>query len=352
MNIEKSEEFDLALEVAKSRITFTKRFYPLCNTIGSLAQNINDEIITLHDIVQNNVFDDIDYYAIVGRSPLWIRDAGHSEESSISKSLFERLVKCNNIYLTNKFLYYYDLEALTNSVQNRFSIITEMLNNLFRHLSPNLKYHNTGYEKVIFSSDIEVHSILNTIIINTLSCCDILTKLAFELSNISSITYEKYPKLKSKDILYSNAKRLPDSLKIQDTLFAQTRPLVVKQLDALRNEIVHNGSLDFDYTVYYGNKDNEIYSWILFPEFDDDGNLSTYNSRRKFYPKTSETFNTRLPQMIVEFLTISLRTLNLIKNIFYCERFKSQNDISKFQDEISNWSHTYVKIMTESDQKL
>ena len=57
-------------------------------SIYNLLTDINFEIVSLHDEVQNNVFTDIDYYSIVGLLPIWLRDAGNSQESSMSRSFF------------------------------------------------------------------------------------------------------------------------------------------------------------------------------------------------------------------------------------------------------------------------
>lgn len=161
-------------------------------------------------------------------------------------------------------------------------MITKMVDLLYFKLSPVLDLSISEYDNVGFSSDIETHALLNTAIINVCSCCDILTKLAYELSNISDINYENYPKLKSKDILYSSIKRLSSDFKQDNTLFSKKKHKVITMFDSLRNEIIHNGSLDFYYSVYYGNKNNDIYTWIFFPEFEESGVLSSYNARRKF----------------------------------------------------------------------
>lgn len=344
--------FDLAYKIAKTYILPVEEQFTYYNATGqsiyNLVTEINNAIIGIHDVALFNVFNDVDYYAIVGVSPKWIRNAGHSGESCMSKEVFERLVKLNNNRLTNKFLYYHDLEALINSVQNRFSIIAEMVDKLYLYLSPDLPHKISDYDNVILTRDFNVHSILNTIIINVLSCCDILTKLAYELINVRDLEYDNYPKSISKDILYSKSIRLPDSLKKDNTIFSTPHPLVIRQFESLRNEIVHNGTLDFDYTVYYGNKGEKVFQWILFPDFSENGVLSTYNARRKFYSDSSKTFNTILPLMIEDFLKKSLCTLNIIKQVYHIDYYQSSDDILKFVKEISNWQKSFINVYTTS----
>lgn len=349
------KHFDLSYIVAKSKIQNMQEQYTYYNPIGQaihhLAIEINNAIIDLHNVALFNVFNDIDYYAIVNFEPCWLRNAGHSEESSMKKEVFERLVKLNNNYLTNKFLYYHDLEVLINSVLNRFSILTDMIDRLYLYLSPILISNIQDYDEVIFTRDFHVHAILNTIIINVLSCCDILTKLSFELGRVHNVSYQNYPKSDTKNILYSKFRYLPTELKHDNTLFSTQTPYVIKQFEALRNEIIHNGTLDFDYNVYYGSKGEDIYTWVFFPDFNESGNLLTYNARRKFYSDASKTFNTQLPSMLREFMELSLYTLNLIKKTYHVEYFESNEDKTKFHNEIIQWYKTYKDIITEENEK-
>lgn len=330
------------LNPVEEHFTYTS---PIGVSIYSLLVEINNEMIEIHEYIQRLVFSDIDYYAIIPFVPLWMRHAGHSEESCMDKLSFEKHIKSNENVLTNKFLYYHDLEALTNSVQNRFCIIGNMIDSLFSRLSGKLKHHYEDYEEVVFSTDSHTHAILNTIIINVCSCLDILTKLTYELNSIPDISFEKYPKLKSKDILYSYSKRLPLKYRQDGSLFCDSTPVVIRMFESLRNEIVHNGTLDFDYTIYYGKKGEDYDTWIFFPEFDKSGVLACYNARKKFYPDYSKTFNTELPKMVKDFLTISLDTLALIKSNIATEYYASPTDIDKFAEEIKNW----YKVDTNED---
>ena len=314
-------------------------------SIYKLWSAIDNELVALHEDVLNNIFIDIDYYAIVGLCPRFMRDGGLSGESAINQATFEKWVKRNDNYLTNKFLYYHDVESLVSSVQNRFSIIAEMLDRLFVKISPRLPVNLLSCDGVLHSRDVEIHSILNSIIINVSSCCDILTKLAFELENINSIKFDKYPKLYSKDILYVASKRLPETLKVDGSIFAPTRPKVIQQFDSLRNEIVHNGSLDFDYRVYYGQKEENYYTWVMIPDFDSRGLFTTYNNRKKFYSDSNKTFNTELPLMIKNFFRLSKTTILNLRQNYSHERYESQTDVEKYIKDIINWYQSYSNIL-------
>lgn len=323
--------------------------------IYQLLSDINMEIVQLHDEVRNNVFSDIDYYQIVDILPMWLRDAGNSQESAMSKEFFEKLVASNNNYLVNKILYYHDCEMLVNALQNRFNIVEAMLTQVYTILTPVLKYDIKGYDNVIFTIDDSsqrVNAFLNSIFINLASSCDIATKIAYELSNMDMVDFSTYPKMKSSDILYGKWKKLPAELKHNGTYFTDPRLPVVAKVESIRDEIVHNGSLDFHATIYYGVKSEEIEKWILMPEFNNDGTLASYLRRKKFYNDASRTFNKELPILVGDFLNVSLATIGMIRKRFSKAYYSNPNDLGKYQGEIKALTTSFVKIaMEELKQK-
>ena len=80
--------------------------------IDDLISKIDLVTVDIHDVLRHNVFTDIDYYKIIPFVPLWIRNAGNSAECITDKKEFEQKCSNNNNYLTNKLLYYHDLELL------------------------------------------------------------------------------------------------------------------------------------------------------------------------------------------------------------------------------------------------
>lgn len=324
-------------------------FYnPIGQEIYSLLGDINTEIVTMHDYMQNRVFNDIDYYAMVDLFPVWTREAGHGQESAMSKAFFERMVQENNNYLTNKLLYYHDCEMLVNSLQNRFTVIEELINQVYKVLSPviDLKMHE--YDNVCYRVDpssIHTHACMNSIFINLASSCDIMTKVAVELGACSSLDFTNYPKMKSLNTMYGDWKKvLPASLKAAGTYYDQNPSVAVSKIETLRNEIVHNGSLDFNFTVYYGIKDEQIYKWILFPSFDASGKFTSFKNRKKFYDDGSRTFNEQLPLMVRDFLVIARHTLEVIRAEYNAPYHEDKNDMKKYYSDIMNWAKSFVEV--------
>lgn len=323
------------------------------NEIDCLLNKINNEIITLHDYMLYNILNDIDYYAIVNSIPIWIRNAGHSQESAMGKVLFEKMVHANDNYLTHKLLYYYDCEMLIDSLQNRFTVTEELLNQVYRVLSSTIDLRIDDYENVCYtidSSSIHTHACLNSIFINLASSCDLMTKIAFELEAIPTVDFSTYPKMRSRNITFGNLSALSDTIKQPGTYFEHPRSKPVAMIETFRDEIIHNGSLDFNYTIYCGNKGNKLYKWILFPDFDESGQFTSYKNRKKFYNDGSRTFNDQLPILMRDFLTIALNTLVVLKDVHYCSCNRDINDLKKNNKEILQWTNTFVRI-ADADMK-
>jgi len=80
----------------------------------------------------------------------------------------------------------------------------------------------------------------------------------------------------------------------------------------LRNEIVHNASIDSVPKVYQIIKDKKIIEkFILLPDFDD-GIVCTFKNRKRFFNNDTK-LNEILPQLIEEFWTRLKYTISEIK---------------------------------------
>ena len=106
---------------------------------------------------------------------------------------------------------------------------------------------------------------------------DLIVKIVFELENpigsFSSIT-----KLKSSEKLWGNRKQLRMN-GTQDTIFEDC--IVIKQIEALRNEAVHDGTWEFAPKVFLRIEDSTIIErYMLFPDFEE-GHLATVKNRRR-----------------------------------------------------------------------
>ena len=306
----------------------------------SLLYDLNYWEVELHDVITKNVFKGIDYYKLVGIAPMWVRDAGHSQESSMTKEKFESLLEYNSNALTHRFLYYHDCEMLMSAFQNRTQAVEHMMNSIFKHISAESRSIKE-YEEVILSScrtDVDLHVFLNSLIITLASSFDLITKVAYELMHMHEVTFEGYPKMKSAKVTYRDRVRLSKDMKVEQTLFAENEPRCIRQIMSLRDEIIHNGSLDFHYSSYHGIIDGKIDDFLFFPEMTESGVLLSHKARRKFYSDYNRTFNAILPKLVCDVLECLRHTLRMLIDKFNCPWHENPNEVLNYEDEISKWS--------------
>ena len=140
---------DIMIDRSKKSFEEMTSEYSYADADGSRLHDklsdLNDEEVSLHDVITKNVFKGIDYYALVSLAPLWTRNAGHSQESAMTKDEFETLVKKNDNELTHRFLYYHDCEMLMNAFQNRTQSILRFMDRIFSLLS-----HNHARKQEVF----------------------------------------------------------------------------------------------------------------------------------------------------------------------------------------------------------
>lgn len=317
--------------------------------IHDLISKIDGEIIRLVDNTRNRVFSDIDISCIPCDIPQWILDAGHAQECGMAKNAFEKLVKENNNYVTNKYLYFQDCDALLFALQNRFTVVGTLIEEVYKQLSRHADIEDNTFNAAIISDDTSIHThvCLNSLIINLASSCDLMTKVAFELEAIPNLDFTKYPKKASANITYGKSTNLKDALKQPDTYFAQPRPVPINKVETLRDELIHNGSLDYFYNVYSVMLEEEFVDFVLCPDMDSDGQFVSYNGRKKFYSKDCKTFNEVLPLMVSDVLFLALNTLQLLNSYYSTPYYSNEADNGKYDDVAGQWLKSELKVVKE-----
>lgn len=308
--------------------------------IYNALENLNILEVKLHDVIRKNVFKGIDYYSIVGLAPIWVRNAGHSQEGCLSKENFETLVQANNNELTHRLLYYYDCDMLMSSFQNRTSVLIRLIDKIYEILTPNLSRDIQEYEDVVFGIDtqsIDAYTYLNSLFITLASSFDLITKVAYELQEMPNVNFSSYPNMKSANITYGKRKWLGDNLTVENTLFAKEEAVCIRTIESFRDEIIHNGSLDFYYALYRGLINDHIEQWIFFPDLNESGTLKNIKARKKFYPDSTRTFNVMLPPLLLEVVGCLEKTLHILISTFECPYTDDKHCFMNFKEEISGW---------------
>jgi hypothetical protein len=291
------------------------------NNVYALSKSIDSEIIVLADILRNRFFSKAEQPFLFDMFPSWIMDAGHSPECGMSKNIFEKIINKNKSHLINKLLYYYDCDALLFGLQNRFSLISTLMEEVYKQLSRTIDVDTKCINaiRIADSTSIHTHTCMNSIFINLASSCDLMTKIAIELELIPTMDFSTYPKMKSSNIQYGNKCKLPDTMKKNDTYFAEIRPVPIAIIETLRDEIIHNGSLDINYFVYSAMIGDSFIDFIPCPDFTEAGTFSSFNGRKKFYENCDKTFNEELPKIVDDFLKIAINTLQLLNKTYFPE---------------------------------
>jgi len=247
--------------------------------------------------------------------PSWVRDAGNSAESDLSKVNFEKFVSENKNDTTHRFLFLYDCDMLVASLQDRFSMIGGLVKEFYKNMkfesSHNLKDFDSATMK-ISEAYAPLFACLNSIFIYLGSSFDLLTKICYELSCIEDIDFSSYPRLKSRKILFGTF-RFKDPFN-EKTIF--DKPDVIKRILSIRNRIVHNGSFDFRQIIYDLKIAKENYSeiTIFFPDMNGT-NFDGFQNRCNFY-SSSNQINLTLPNMLIEVLNLISNTISIANRIY------------------------------------
>ena len=285
---------------------------------NDITGDIDMTCIMLQHEVGNIIFDGIkNLHFEQSRMALWIPYAGIDGDLKITKEQFEYLIdrspKNENL---NKLLYYYDISNLIGTFQNsvqetrtRFCQFYEELNEKSFMLSSNPMNANG----VMFASGRLVASLfsrINHLFISLYSQLDFLTKISYEIENLQS-NFESYPKLKSAKILFGDSKRTKMH-ELDKTVFEKSVKNI-KLIQTIRNEIVHNASLENISKVYQNFENNKmIEKFIFLPDFNEDGIIKTFKSRKRFFGMDIK-LNLILPELIFDLWKRQLVTITEIK---------------------------------------
>ena len=309
-------------------------------------ENVSNEVISLYDYIEKMIFPYVDLDVLRGITLLWMADAGRSAESCMTKETFEKFVRSledTNDQNVIKILYWYDLEALLNALQDRLSSTIWMLEEFYSILPYVPKQEEMQISKATMYSNrdsMNCYTAANTIFINLASAFDILAKLSYELEHFSEYDFSRYPKLKSKDILYNKNLQISPILKQRGMLFSE--PAIVRKIETLRSEYVHNGPWDRMPKIYYPLDDDEmpLPAFMLLPDMNEDGTFISVKNRNKFYSQEKK-LNTELIPILNDTMEIINNTITGMKTVAY-----NQTDKSDSQDKTKSTVQAIIDHLT------
>jgi hypothetical protein len=276
--------------------------------------------IRLRDVLATKLFGSIKDYHAYFQMPIFpfASKAGIDAELRLFKEDFEAVVnKIEDKERLFRLLYYFDVENLIGTLQNSVMETKYIVAEFYRVLNVNnflILDNSTVVEKGIqFASGpvvTNITSLVNHLFINLYSQMDFATKIIFEIENLHT-SFLTYPKLKSKDILFGDSKRT-SFREMTGSIYEKCS--TVNLIMYLRNEIVHNASIDSIPKVYQCIGGSKIVEkFILIPDFKD-GIICAFKNRKRFFANDTK-LNEILPELIEEFWSRLKVTLSKIEKL-------------------------------------
>lgn len=273
-------------------------------------------VVPLYDVIEDYLFQDLDYQRLKSFIPLWMIDAGRSPESMMDKERYEQLRSMFNDPVSNRIIHWADMQGVLNAFQDRVTSIRSYLEVIYKYLPTYCLYEDSEYEGVTRGLDEtsdKVHTAINNVFVSLCSSFDLFTKVVYECSEYDPQDFSKYKKLKcrTRSILYKKGNFGFDELKADGLLYSE--PKYVRTAISFRDEFIHNGAWDYRCAIYYPCVEggNPVEPFILMPDIDIDGRLVSSGTRNKFYAEGNK-INVFLPELvmgIMELLNNTIKTL-------------------------------------------
>lgn len=123
-------------------------------------------------------------------------------------------------------------------------------------------------------------------------------------------------------------------------LFAE--PAIVRKIETLRSEYVHNGPWDRTPKIYYPLDNNEmpLPAFMLMPDMNENGTFITVTNRNKFYSQEKK--------LNIELISILNDTMEIINNTIFGLKtvVDNQTDKSNSQDETNSTVQAIIDHLT------
>lgn len=302
--------------------------------------------IRLYDYILKAVFNDVDkYYSQIGAFPIFIATEGIKQELYMSKTDFQNAVIESDLYQNlieedrYRLMYLHDLQSILDDLTSTFLTIehhfiyasielNKLANGMIRDYSKSADDFEYGlhYQMKYLSgmkADI-VYSHFMNVIFRITSTLDIVTKLAFEISNMP-IKYDKFIKFSSNGKYYNDLKKLKSTFEKYTNFKGSLLDNEVdfQEIVNIRNSIAHNmfitSSPQINYTLTKDEKmgSTVLYSSVFLWDIDEKGIAERWSNRSRFYSNQT-CMQKYLLDQIVTFNDSFYKTLALFSEIL-CE---------------------------------
>lgn len=334
-----------------------------------IRYSIDYAVLTLFDRLVDFIFTDTnDYYAAAGDIPSFVARAGLDSESMLSSQEYKQILE----YLENqdfyahknnstsyqlaeqlyalketgvhiyKHFYLHDLTYLVSAIQDLEAGLNHCFVSYFQLLSEVSVPEDLLHEDTTWTArgaHVErVVSIASSYFVKLHSILDILTKIQYELENIPK-DYSKYVNCKSKKITYGDAAKL--RINKSGTLFEKDD--FIREIESIRNEIVHNGTWANNVCIYVTVEDNQIVErYLMYPDMVN-GHYARCKNRHHFFSNGTRV-NDRLVHIHFEFLKRLRMSLEIMANPHIESNILIQTILKQDEEEITRLADFFRQI--------
>lgn len=274
---------------------------------------LDGELAVLYDKLMKLYFNAEDYYNEIGSIPQFVQQAGQDSDTSISKDETVELFNEYNEKTPNliKHFYLVDVQFLVGTIQNLLSGLHSCFCNYYISLcnvAP-LRINNDGESWTSSIKSRNVAFFIETYFIKAYSILDLLCKIAYEFEHPKQ-DFTKYQRMNCSNVLWGQRKHLQIN-NTPGTVFEDCSTVHV--IEALRNEVVHNGSWELNPKIYFVISNSTVQErFMYFPDISQKS-LDCFANRKHFFSQQIKV-NQQLPILHMDFLQRVLKTVEWLNN--------------------------------------
>lgn len=284
----------------------------------NLFREIGQELIFLYDKFVNLYFPDFESYDKgISKLPTGLLLGGQNSDIPITKEGFLNYVEWSFPCLGEslyRHLYVEDCQYLISTVQDLLESVEYCFVQYYVQIAQIECPIFCSEEVFTISSQksMELVFFLETFFTKLYSILDLMAKLVYEFENLIEC-FSGITKLKSSDKTWGVRKHLGIN-NLVGTIFEDCE--IIRQIESLRNEAVHNGAWEFRPRVFMIKEaDRIVERYMIFPDFEE-GRLATVKNRRHFFSEGTKV-NDVLISIHNEFYQRLLSTLQYLNRTSY-----------------------------------
>lgn len=284
------------------------------------------------------------FWDILEKSDFNVIHAGLDPEALCNKDTFTQFLKETTDPSVQRLLYYYSVRHYNHVAQNILDHILISLGDVYALLSEENLLEDVSlaeqahrdtenYRSTVSPKGHRIWASANFCIEKTVSLLDFTTKYVFELASLRPNSVPRKPK--AANITFGKWK---DIKPVKETPLAKWCD-ELRLIHALRDETVHNGTIDHYSKVYEHVVGASVKQRFLLLPDNVDGKLHTAGGRKRFYHQDNH-LNALLPELLVTVFKDVVTSLDIF-NLAIPDQW---DDPSKYYDRHAEFATALEKV--------